>query len=257
FVNPDDRGQFTGQWYVRTKKTAVISGMGVDLVRYGHHPSVEKVAPSFFMAARLLKAKGVREYADAARIVRVKCPNANFRLAGGLDANPSSVGQPELDQWRREGALEYLGQLQDVRPAYADCSVFILPSYYREGTPQVNLEAMATGRPIITTDAPGCRETVLLAEENAFERQAGDATPPQGVMSRQAMHEWARTRGLKIGVNGILVPPKNVEALVAAMKFFIDNPEQIDVMGRASRRYAEDRYDVHKVNAAMLEAMEL
>ena len=152
---------------------------------------------------------------------------------------------------------EYLGELSDVRPAYRKSSVFVLPSFYREGVPRTILEAMATGRPIITTDGPGCRETVLLPGNSRAEGLASDLPIPRAFASRQAMQEWARTRGLNIGVNGILVPPKNVDALVAAMQFFIDNPDQIAVMGRASRRYAEDRYDVHNVNAAMLEAMGL
>lgn len=264
FVNPDDRNLFTDGWYIPARKTVVINGMGIDLSRFAHVPPEEGNGLRFLMVSRLLRDKGVREYVKAARIIKAEYPDTQFRLAGTLDANPSSVKKEELDGWIEEGVVDYLGQLADVRPAYADCSVHVLPSYYREGTPQVNLEAMAVGRPIITTDSPGCRETVLrilpgkeLAQQNggtanAFGISAGDH--PAG---DNALNESEQSHGLELGANGILVPPRNADALAAAMAFFIDNPGQIAVMGRASRRYAEDRYDVHKVNSMILDAMGL
>ncbi len=262
FLNPDDLRELRQDKCTTEHKAHLLDGIGVDNEFYGFHEvcSVQGRC-RFLMVARLIKDKGVREFVDAARAIGSrfggKRCSLQFQVAGELDSNPSSISQAEVSRWRTDGVVDYLGQLSDVRPAYRDSSVFVLPSYYREGIPRTILEAMAIGRPIITTDAPGCRETVLLAEEDAIGKQAVDVPPSRGVLVRQAMHEWARTRGLKIGVNGILVPPRNVEALVAAIQFFLDNPEQIAIMGRASRRYAEDRYDVHKVNAAMLEAMGL
>jgi len=172
----------------------------------------------FLMIARLLGDKGVREYVSAARIVRSSNPNARFGLVGWIDENPNAIAQSELNGWIEEGGIEFHGRLEDVRPAIAKSSVYVLPSY-REGTPRTVLEAMAMGRPIITTDAPGCRETVINGE------------------------------------NGYLVPVKSVDDLVEAMQRFMDDPDLAETMGRRSREIAEDKYDVHKVNAVMLREM--
>jgi glycosyltransferase involved in cell wall biosynthesis len=141
---------------------------------------------------------------------------------GPLDAEGNAAAIPawELRDWVREGAIDYVGRLDDVRPAIAASSVFVLPSY-REGTPRAVLEAMAMGRPIVTADAPGCRETV------------------------------------RHGVNGYLVPVRDADALAGAMARFVDDPGLIPVMGRESRRIAEEKYDVHKVNQVILQAMRL
>lgn len=139
-------------------------------------------------------------------------------MVGWIDDNPDAIKQTELDAWVAEGVVEYLGRLNDVRPAIADCSVYVLPSY-REGTPRTVLEAMAMGRAIITTDAPGCRETVVN------------------------------------GDNGFLVPVKAVDELVAAMLRFVEQPLLAAQMGIRSRQIAEEKYDVHQVNAVMLKEM--
>lgn len=217
--NPDDLALFRAQGVIRSRVPAiVVNGSGVDLVRFA-----ARATPAgplrFLMVSRLLGDKGVREYAAAAKRIRVAHPQVTCALAGGLDANPASITEAELDRWVSAGTIDYLGVLTDVRPALAACSVFVLPSYYREGTPRSTLEAMASGRAIITTDAPGCRETVVD------------------------------------GQNGFLVPVKSVDALVAAMKRFIDEPGLMSRMGAASRRIAEDKYDVHEVNAVMLREM--
>ena len=170
------------------------------------------------MIARLLGDKGVREYAKAAREIRSSNPGIRFGLVGWVDENPDAISKDELHIWVEEGAIEYLGRLDDVRSAIADSTVYVLPSY-REGTPRTVLEAMAMGRPIITTDAPGCRETVVEGE------------------------------------NGYLVPVKSVDALVGAMQKFVDDPDLAARMGRRSRQIAEEKYDVHKVNAVMLREM--
>ncbi len=286
FQNPDDKREFLDQELVDEARCVVVSGSGVDIDHYKDeckHPSIledginkqiersaskreEKVC--FLLIARLLWDKGIGEYVQAARLILNAQGNSNsfpqnsiptlsrFLLVGKLDPNPSSVNQDELDKWIHEGTIEYLGYLEDVRPAYEKCSVYVLPSY-REGTPRTVLEAMAMGRPIITTDAPGCRETVKKRDENDREddkAEVGNETRKFGSCDNDG---WTRMGKLKIGANGILIPPKDAAALAEAMRFFIQNPEEIMKMGQESRRYAEDRYDVHKVNEVMMRQMGL
>ena len=168
-------------------------------------------------------------------MIKKRYPEAGFSLAGALDSNPSSVSQAELNQWKTEGVIDYLGILEDVRPAFADCSVYVLPSY-REGTPRTVLEAMSMGRPIITTNAPGCRETIAMTSGQLLDKG-----------SKQIIR----------GENGFLLPVKNVEKLVQAMEQFIKNPELSRKMGERSREIAVEKYDVHKVNEVMMREMGL
>jgi len=190
------------------------------------------------MIARLLKDKGVREYVEAARILRSSGRTAAFVLVGDLDVNPSSITKEELDSWKRDGLINYAGRAEDVRTFYRNCHVYVLPSY-REGMPRTVLEAMAAGRPVITTDAPGCRETIR--------------EPVGGWRETTEPNTW----DLKVGRNGILIPARNADALARAMEFFLDCPQQIPALGAESRFYAEERYDVDKVNAAIMQALGL
>lgn len=218
FQNPDDEALFRSRQLLPAgMPSQIVNGSGVDVSRYAV-AALPQDRPRFLLIARLLGEKGVREYAAAAKRVRARYPHAEFALIGWIDENPSAIAQRELDQWVADGDLVYLGRLDDVRPAIAQASVYVLPSY-REGTPRTVLEAMAMGRAIITTDAPGCRETVVP------------------------------------GVNGFLVPVKSVDELAEAMTRFIENSELVRSMGAASRRLAEEKYDVNKVNAVMLHAM--
>jgi glycosyltransferase involved in cell wall biosynthesis len=159
-----------------------------------------------------------------------------INLVGPADPSPDGIPLSEVQRWNDSGILNYLGESSDVRPHIAACHVYVLPSYH-EGMPRTVLEAMAAGRPIITTDVPGCRETVPLTEKGRLQRDRGET-----VME---------------GENGYLVRVKDVEALLKAMKRFIDEPELIVRLGRRSREIAEEKYDVHKVNAIMIEAMGL
>ncbi len=201
----------------------VVNGSGVDLDKFVVKPLPDYAtegAVRFLFIGRLLGDKGVREYAEAARLLQLTHQQVRCVLVGWIDSNPNAITQAELDGWVADGRIEFWGRLTDVRPAIAACSVFVLPSY-REGTPRTVLEAMAMGRAIVTTDAPGCRETVIHGE------------------------------------NGFLVPVQDSVALAEAMRRFIDEPFLHQTMGTRSRQLAEEMYDVHKVNAVMLEGMDL
>jgi glycosyltransferase involved in cell wall biosynthesis len=151
-------------------------------------------------------------------LVRQKYPDARFILLGSLDSNPGALSRREIEEWTADGILECHGYVPDVHPWLEQTSVLVLPSY-REGVPRITQEAMAMARPVITTDAPGCRDTVID------------------------------------GKNGFLVPVRNPDALADAMERFILQPELIERMGRASRRIAEERFDVHKVVARVYEVL--
>lgn len=213
FQNPDDEALFRRLRLVpRDRETVIVNGSGVDIEHFSPAPLPE--GPSFLMIARLLKDKGIREFAEAAKRLKTLHPDVPISLVGDFDPSPDSLGREELAQLVASG-IDYKGHLDDVRPAIAECSVYVLPSY-REGTPRSVLEAMAMGRAIVTTDAPGCRETV------------------------------------REGENGFLVRPRDADSLLEGMKRFIDDPGLATVMGAASRRMAEAKYDVRKVNADLL-----
>lgn len=233
FFNPEDQELFLNLRIVRQDQVLLTNGSGVDVDHFGVAPLPPREKVCFLLIARLLRDKGVGEYVAAARMVRAKYPQTKFLLVGDLDPNPSCISQEELKGWILEGVIEYLGYLQDVRPAIAASSVYVLPSYY-EGTPRSVMEAMAMGRPIITTDAPGCRETI--------KRKAD---------TNSALNQ----NGVVEGENGFLVPVKDAERLAYAMEQFILQPELLDRMGTCSRAFAVEKYDVHKINAVILEAM--
>ena len=219
FQNPDDRNLFKELGFLRgADQVVLINGSGVDVSFFKKTPFPTGV--SFLLIARLIKDKGIIEYVEAARIIKAKYPGVLFRLVGWFDDNPTSIKKEDLDLWMEDGIIDYLGRLEDVRPAITASSVYVLPSY-REGTPRTVLEAMSMGRPVITTDAPGCRETVIDGE------------------------------------NGFLIPIKDVNALVQAMERFILQPELVVKMGKRSREIAEVKYDVHKVNTVIMQAMGL
>ena len=221
FQNDDDQKLFTDLGIIRPgQNTVVVNGSGVNTEKFSAQPLPEGDEVHFLLIGRLLKDKGVREYVEAARQVKQQYPQAIFNLVGFLDSNPSSVTQQELDQWVNDGTVKFWGKLADVRPAINACHVFVLPSY-REGTPRTVLEAMATGRAIITTDAPGCRQTV----EN--------------------------------GYNGWLVPVQSADKLAEAMKRFLNEPELIEKMGQASLEVTRNKYDVNIINDFMLTQLKI
>jgi glycosyltransferase involved in cell wall biosynthesis len=213
FQNPDDRDDFIAAGALADLgKARLVNGSGVDLAHYA--PAPLPADARFLMIARLLGDKGVREYGAAAAQLLQSGSQATFSLAGYFDEGPNGIERAELAGWQAAG-LEYLGPLEDVRPALSQASVYVLPSY-REGTPRTVLEAMATGRAVITSDAPGCRETV------------------------------------RDGETGLLVPVRDVAATAAAMERLSADSALRAAMGAAGLAYAHEKYAVEKVNAAML-----
>lgn len=221
YFNEEDRAALDRHGILRPGQRALrVDGSGVDVGHYAPAPLPDG-PPSFLLVARLLREKGLFEFVEAARLLRRRWPLARFRLLGPLDANPGSVTPAELAAWQAEGVIEYLGETADVRPYLRACSVFVLPSYYHEGIPRSALEAMATGRAVVTTDWQGCRETVVP------------------------------------GGNGFLVPPRDPPALAAAMARFLEEPELAGRMGRHSLEIVRERFDVRRVNAVLLHALGL
>lgn len=220
FQNPNDRDFFLQRRAVKAGQAVVLNGTGIDTERFSPRARPGRTGGvRFLMVARLLVDKGVREYVQAAAQLRSDDPRIHCALLGPRDDNPSVISEAELEAWIREGALEYLGESDDVAGVIAGFDVFVLPSY-REGLPRATLEAMAMGKPVVTTDVPGCRETV------------------------------------KDGVNGYLVPPRDADALADAMARFVENPALVASMGRASREMAVRRYDVHAVNREIMRRIE-
>ena len=218
FQNRDDLADFESMGLIAPGQAAVSGATGVDLLEWGASPARTRPV-TFTLAGRLLKEKGVREFAEAARMVKGRHPGAEFLLLGGLDSNPGGIPEHTVRQWVDEGVLEWPGVVSDMKGCLARTSVYVLPSYYREGVPRSTQEAMAAARPVITTDVPGCRETVLD------------------------------------GVNGFLVPPRDPDALARAMERFILEPALIERMGLESRRLAEERFDADKINPRLVEEM--
>ena len=215
FHNPDDQDLVIRKRIVPRPRTFRVYGSGVDTTRF--FPvlrSTPNTYTTFLMIARLLTHKGVLDYLAAATILQRRNRPARCKLLGPFYQHPTAINAATLKSYEASGAVEYLGTATDVRPHIAAADVFVLPSY-REGTPRATLEAMAMAKPIITTDSPGCRETVSE------------------------------------GLNGYMVPVHDPPSLATAMEKFIDRPHQIVEMGSQSRRMAERLYDVHTVNQAM------
>ena len=213
FLNRDDITDFVKAGLVDEDKVDLLGGIGINLDEWQVAPAVKNPV-TFLLAARLLREKGIFEYAAAARQVKASHPATRFILLGGADPNPGGLTQIEVQTWTHEGLLEWPGHVE-VKPWLSQASVFVLPSY-REGLPRSTQEAMAMGRPVITTNTPGCRETV------------------------------------QEGVNGYLVPVCDVPALVDAMLRFVETPSLIEPMGRESRRIAEANFDVNKINVRLV-----
>ncbi len=214
FINPDDLKDFTNMKLLKKDKCRQVNGVGVNLEHFSPEPLPNE--PVFFMLSRALIAKGVRVYLEAAEIVRRKYPNVRMMLLGEIDEKmQDSLKKEEVQKYIDSGCIEYFPEHPDVRLFYKQCSVFVLPSY-REGVPRTTMEAMAMGRPVITTDAPGCRETVI-DNETGFFISTGDSA-----------------------------------ALAEAMCRFIENPSLIHEMGEKSYNFCKEKFDVRKINKDLI-----
>lgn len=220
FQNEDDRAFFRDNLMIGSRtKTVRIYGSGVELTRFAHAPLPDG-PPRFLMIARLLRDKGIDQYIGAARLLRTLKPDARCLLVGPLDPSPNGFTSGEVEGWVKDGVIDYAGEVADVRPALRAAHVYVLPSR-GEGMPRSTLEALAIGRAVVTTDVPGCRDTV------------------------------------KEGWNGFLVPVDDTDALAAAMAAAAADPETLARMGQASRELAETLFDVDKVNADLMAMMGL
>jgi glycosyltransferase involved in cell wall biosynthesis len=213
FQNRDDYQLFLDRKVISKKqKVDFVSGSGVNLDQFNFKEKNTSDKVSFLLVARLIKEKGIELYMEAAKTLKVTYPSAEFHLIGVPETSPSAISENKLNQLHKEGVIIFHGPQENIEKHLHNIDVFVLPSYYREGLPRTTLEACACGNPIITTDSVGCRESV------------------------------------KEGVNGFLIEPQNLEALILPMEFFITNPHRIKEMGVASRKYAEERFDVNIIN---------
>lgn len=221
FLNPDDSKDLLEKNNISVKKVEVLGGIGLSLEDYPYTPKILQLPLNFLFIGRLLKEKGIHELISAIKIVKQKYPNTIFTVLGAIDyANMGALKQSQLDKYIQSGLINYVGYVPNVKDYIIESDVFVLPSY-REGVPRSTQEAMAIGRPVITTDVPGCRETVID------------------------------------GVNGFLVPKWNVEILAEKMIYFIENPEQVTIMGNESYKMAVEKFDAEKVNQKLFKILGL
>ncbi|WP_169393144.1 MULTISPECIES: glycosyltransferase family 4 protein [Psychrobacter] len=219
FLNPDDPKDLLDKYHIKVNQVKILGGIGLNLENYSYSDQFPN-CPTFIFIARLLAEKGIHDYLAAAKIVQKQYPDAKFTVLGSIDKEAQgALTEDELQNVISSGIITYPGHVDNVADWIADSSVFVLPSYYREGVPRSTQEAMAIGRPIITTDVPGCRETVVDGE------------------------------------NGFLVAKWNPQAIADKMIYFIENPEQIQKMGEVSYQMAQDKFDARKVNARLLAIM--
>ncbi|NLD49209.1 MAG: glycosyltransferase family 4 protein [Clostridiaceae bacterium] len=218
FQNPDDLNEFVDRKLVHREKCWLVNGSGVNMDKFALAPLPEKL--TFFMLSRVMYSKGIREYLNAAQEIKKRYPEVRFMLLGAVEDIQDSMQMNDLRTYIDNGIIDYYGETDGVASYYRQCSVYVLPSY-REGTPRTVLEAMAMGRPIITTDAPGCRETVVD------------------------------------GVTGFIVPVQDSVTLVEKLEWFITNQEEIGKMGQASYQLCQDKFNVQKVNADMLKYLKI
>lgn len=217
FQNPDDRRAFLNLNIVREDQTSVVRGSGVDMGEFPFVPEPDDVPLRVLFPSRLLREKGIHDFVAAARMIKSRQIPARFQVAGDIyPGNPHSVSMDEIKAWEAEGVIEYLGIRRDMPKVMAETALVVLPSYYGEGVPKALLEAAATGRAIITCDMPGCREAVI--------------------------HEK----------NGLLVPPRNPEALAKAIEGLLVNPKRRRALGMAGRAHVESDFTAEIVTQKTL-----
>jgi glycosyltransferase involved in cell wall biosynthesis len=218
FQNDEQRDAFVSRGWLREEQTILIRGSGVDLMAFAPGERSGAAVPLVVFASRMLKTKGVEDMVAAARLLRARGVQVRVALVGEPDPdNPRSVTAETLRGWAVEGIVEYRGRSEDMPAVFREADIVAFPSYYAEGVPKVLLEAAASGLPVVTTDWPGCRDVV------------------------------------QDGVNGLLVPVRDPEALANAIAALATDPERRRAMGRAAREKAVAQYSVDAVIAETLE----
>ena len=221
FLNPDDPKDLLQQNKIKVKAVQVLGGIGLNLKEYPYQPAVNVKKMRFLFIGRLLKEKGIHDFVAAAKLVKQEYPDSQFIVLGAIDkSNLGALSEIELRDLIETKIIEYPGHVDNIQEWIANSDVFVLPSY-REGVPRSTQEAMAIGRAIITTDVPGCRETVVN------------------------------------GVNGFIVPKWNAEELAKKMIYFIEHPDQVRTMGDASYKIAIEKFDADKVNQKLMNILGL
>ena len=214
FQNQSDRSALANSGALLPQQSIVIGGSGVSLRDFPYIPEPALSPPVVLMACRMVRDKGIAVYIEAARLANTACRCAHFLLAGGIDdGNPSALTVAEVRSLVADGSVEWCGHVSDIARLYGRCAIFVYPSYYGEGVPKVLLEAAAIGRPIVTTDHPGCRDVVTHM------------------------------------VNGLLVPIKDAKALADAVSGLLADGELRAAMGKRSRERAVEEFDVRLIVA--------
>lgn len=222
FLNPDDPIDLLEKHNLHVKSVNILGGIGLNLQSYPYRPiSKPPVKLNFLFIGRLLKEKGIHDFIAAIKLVKQQYPDTTFTVLGAVDkSNLGALSEEEVSNLIQAGTIEYPGHVDNIQEWIVKSDVFVLPSY-REGVPRSTQEAMAIGRAVITTDVPGCRETVID------------------------------------GVNGFIVPRWNPEKLAEKMIYFIENPEKIQLMGEASHKIAIEKFDANKVNQKLIDFLGL
>ena len=217
FQNSDDIDELVSGGYLPRSKTVLVNGSGVNMERFKR--TVLPEIPVFLMVSRIIREKGVMEYCQAARAVRKQYPEARFILLGGFDSSMGALKPEDIQPYIDDGSIEFPGEVKDPVSFYHQASVFVLPSYYREGLPRTLLEAMSCGRAIVTTDWPGCRVPV------------------------------------EDGVNGFMVPVRDADALTDRLSRLAADGALRECMGEAAYKSCAERFEVGIINAHMREAL--
>ena len=212
FLNNDDQSFFLQEGLVRRDEAILVPGSGVDIDLFSPLSEEKKGVPLVVLASRMLYDKGVAEFVEAARQIKLKGIPARFALAGNIDlGNPAAIPIDQLEVWNVEGVIEWLGWQDNMVDVYRQASIVCLPSYYREGLPKMLIEAGSCGLPLVATDMPGCRDVV---------------------------HE---------GENGFLVPPRDIKSLANALeKLLLDEPLRKE-MGKRSREMVKQQFSIQTV----------
>ncbi|WP_308029156.1 glycosyltransferase family 4 protein [Neisseria lactamica] len=220
-LNPDDKDELTDKYGIKIKNIHILGGIGLDLRQYPYSEADipdEKEPVKFLFIGRFLKEKGIDDFIRAAEQVKDKYPDTVFTALGAIDKSRAGGGG-DLERLAARDIIRFPGFVNNVSEVIKAHHIFVLPSYYREGVPRSTQEAMAVGRAVITTDVPGCRETV--ADK----------------------------------VNGFLIEPWNPRILAEKMIYFIENREAVRLMGNASYAIAKDKFDAEKVDLKLLDIL--